>query len=213
MKEMLKSPDLLDAHAHRLFAIARLRELPELARVAALYTLKSPVCPAAPEFPEMKLLTWADADTLYDFHHSCGIEAQTIAQGYETSPTHDEDTKETFVWWDPGHTAGCGTFTGRSAWSGQYGRYSEINDVAVEWFRNHLARLAVKLRALPTGHTAEMEALNIAPAERAIIDGCYICSRYADKHLGSFARQLAARIEASNSALGRFYPAVRLLAC
>ncbi|KAJ6578849.1 hypothetical protein DFH09DRAFT_1148490 [Mycena vulgaris] len=204
MKEMLKSPDLLDAHAHRLFAIARLRELPELARAAALYTLKSPVCPAAPEFPEMKLLTWADAHELYDFHHSCGLGAQTIAQSYETFPTHDEDTKEPFLWWLVGHDDQCGPWQRR-----QDGRYEGINNVPIEWFRNHLARLAVQLRALPTGHTVEMEALNIAPAERAIIDACYACSRHADKDLASFARQLAAKIEASNDKLGEEFSSKR----
>jgi hypothetical protein len=148
----------------------------------------------------MKLLTWADAHKLYDFHHSCGIVAQKIAEKYESFPTDDEDTKETFVWWERGHTTQCGPFTGSRQTGGHHG----INNFPVKWFRNHLARLAVQLRARPIGHTVEMEALNIAPAERTMIDACPICSDNAESHLVRFARQLAASIEASNSALGKF---------
>ncbi|KAJ7081935.1 hypothetical protein C8R44DRAFT_60688 [Mycena epipterygia] len=52
MEVRLESPVVLNAHPHRIFAIARLRKLPELARKAALSTLKYPVCPAV-SFPEM----------------------------------------------------------------------------------------------------------------------------------------------------------------
>lgn len=44
LEKMLESPVLL-AHPHRIFAIARLRNLPDLARKAALSTLNFPVCP------------------------------------------------------------------------------------------------------------------------------------------------------------------------
>ncbi|KAJ7679672.1 hypothetical protein B0H17DRAFT_944009, partial [Mycena rosella] len=75
LRDMLEDPTLLRAHPHRLFAIARLCDLPVLARKAALCTLESPVCSHPLLFPEMELLTAATFHKLYDFHHSCGTAA------------------------------------------------------------------------------------------------------------------------------------------
>ncbi|KAJ7717872.1 hypothetical protein B0H16DRAFT_1234892, partial [Mycena metata] len=63
---------LLDAHPHCIFAIARLRDLPELARKAALSTLKTPVCPDGLLFPETEVLSAFTFQKLHKFHHSCG---------------------------------------------------------------------------------------------------------------------------------------------
>ncbi|KAJ7910975.1 hypothetical protein B0H13DRAFT_1615070 [Mycena leptocephala] len=75
VKEMLEGPVLLDAHPHRLFAIARLRGLPVLAQKAALHTLRSPVSVYPLAFPEMDLLPWSTGQKLHDFHRQCGVAA------------------------------------------------------------------------------------------------------------------------------------------
>jgi hypothetical protein len=51
LERMLENPALIDAHPHRLFAISRLCDIPQLARKAALSSLNGEV-----EFPEMKSL-------------------------------------------------------------------------------------------------------------------------------------------------------------
>ncbi|KAJ7746167.1 hypothetical protein DFH07DRAFT_592274 [Mycena maculata] len=78
--EILDNPFLLGAHPYRLFAIARVCQLPHIARKAALCTLESVLIPAPPEFPEMHLLTWADARKLFEFHQLCGKTAHDTAQ-------------------------------------------------------------------------------------------------------------------------------------
>lgn len=129
MEVRLDNPVLLDAHPHRIFAISRLRKLPELARKAALSTLKYPVCPAELSFPEMEILPWVDGHKLYAFHLACastveeltrenaysawmlsgGMELQ--ADGFTIRP----GTKDVYVWWAvpaltslPLHSTGCG---------------------------------------------------------------------------------------------------------
>ncbi|KAJ6488451.1 hypothetical protein DFH09DRAFT_831842, partial [Mycena vulgaris] len=53
---------------HRIFAIARKCELDELARKVALWTLNSSLCPRAPTFPELELVTAQDLQKLYNSH-------------------------------------------------------------------------------------------------------------------------------------------------
>jgi hypothetical protein len=87
IERMLDNPTLIDAQPHRLFVIARLCDLPNLARKAALSTLKCPLFPT-PVFAEMRLLTWEDAHRLYEFHRLCGVLARDIV-AYNIPPPHD----------------------------------------------------------------------------------------------------------------------------
>ncbi|KAJ7465979.1 hypothetical protein FB451DRAFT_1486188 [Mycena latifolia] len=214
LKAMLDNRTLLDAHPHRLFAIARLCELPDLARTAALSTLKYPVCPPGLVFPEMELLTAATFQKLYNFHHSCGLAAKEIAEDnagylddqYAGEPdaqygiTVNRDADRALVWWEPGapgyHDEECGPHVMYPDGPGYPQR------APTQWFRNHVAKLVPHLRALPTGQTVAAKALNIAPEERAVIDGCHACLELAETDLASYARQLADKIEGSNMRLG-----------
>ncbi|KAJ7101644.1 hypothetical protein C8R44DRAFT_641325 [Mycena epipterygia] len=208
----LESPVLLDAHPHRLFAVARLRKLPELAKKAALCTLKYPVCPAGPTFPEMALLPWEDAHKLFAFHHACATKAQEFAQSctalygnFLLMTLHGHlivgGETGTFVWWNSmSHAAHCGPTSGHRAAGAPLGTIGPA-----QWFQDHMSRLTACLRILPTGRTVEVEALCIAPAEREIIDTCPACSHCADNDLASFSRQLAARINESNRTLGEVF--------
>jgi hypothetical protein len=69
LERMLENPALIDAHPHRLFAISRLCDIPQLARKAAFSSLNSDGR-AEVEFPEMKSLTWDHAHRLQVFHRS-----------------------------------------------------------------------------------------------------------------------------------------------
>ncbi|KAJ7087672.1 hypothetical protein B0H15DRAFT_300228 [Mycena belliarum] len=218
VKQTLEDHDLLDTQPHRMFAIARLCALPDLARAAALCTLKSAVCPEGLRFPEMAHLTADVLQELYQFHHTCGIAAQAIAENnadyfdaqYAGSPlmgisSHDE-TDQAFVWWDFGtadfhHHPGCGPSDldgPRDPDTGQQWPQT----AAAPWFHNHVAKVAPRLRALPIGDTAA-ELLKVAPEEQAIIDTCQVCSASAVSDLASFVRRLSIEIEESNSRLVR----------
>ncbi|KAJ7429315.1 hypothetical protein B0H11DRAFT_1768608 [Mycena galericulata] len=206
LERMLENPALIDAHPHRLFAIARLRDVPELARKAALSTLKSEWRTAQVEFPEMKILTWDHAHKLQDFHRSCGITAKKIVErnvsSYKcmTAGTLDADGHvvttyfQFFVWWGAkNHGSKCGP---------KCGTEGTITGPA-PWLPGYIARLAEKLYLLPTGNTAAAEALTLTAAERAIIDGCPVCSERAERDLRIFTRKLASDIDNSNDNLGQ----------
>ncbi|KAF8130039.1 hypothetical protein K438DRAFT_1695370 [Mycena galopus ATCC 62051] len=200
LEEMLGNSDLLDAHPHRLFAIARLCDLRDLAREAALSTLKYDVHPTKPEFPEMKVLTWDHAHKLLTFHRLCGARAKEIAEENMLSSrrinagTRDADGNvvtthwQFFVWWGAkDHGSECGPTSEDGSITGP-----------APWFSSLAARLAHQLYLIPSGSTAETEALSFTPAERAIIDECPGCSQRAERDLRIYTRELALEINNSH---------------
>ncbi|KAJ7231813.1 hypothetical protein C8J57DRAFT_1533474 [Mycena rebaudengoi] len=185
LEEMLDNSALMDIHSHRLFAITRLCNFLEPSRKAALATLKSPRSLEAPCFPEMKLLSWEDGHTLYRFHQLCGQKA--------------------------GENCG-GAFGGQPKFFGildlqeyypsslpRRGTVRRGEKAPVQWFKDHVARLAVQLRLCPSGAIAEREARSVA--SRLILDACSGCSLAAEVDLICFARQLAKEIDDSNNRL------------
>ncbi|KAJ7106735.1 hypothetical protein C8R44DRAFT_326414 [Mycena epipterygia] len=219
MEVRLENPVLLDAHPHRIFAIARLRKLPELARKAALSTLKYPVCPAV-SFPEMEILPWVDGHKLYAFHLACASTAQELAQenAYsarmlsESIPTCEPRTRDVYAWWSvpalaslPLHSTECGpreVVTNHGPGGYSCTAAVDLPHLApAQWFQNYIERLTTALRMLPTSRTVQAETPKIRPAERAIIDACPLCLQSADNDLARFSRQLAAEIDESNRKL------------
>ncbi|KAJ7111787.1 hypothetical protein C8R44DRAFT_677370 [Mycena epipterygia] len=207
LESTLENPNLLDAHPHRLFAIARLRGIPTLARKAALCTLKHPLCPPGLQFPEMELLTAASIQKLYDFHRSCGIQAQSIADRTATYVNllddFDDPNRITqclepggdmFVWWDTEiHNIGCGA-------QDETSDGGDLYRLPVLWFRNRITQVADQLRSLPTRRTVELQVLKLTPEERESIE-CHACLGRADIDLMDFKSQLANVIEESNNRL------------
>ncbi|KAJ7153081.1 hypothetical protein C8R43DRAFT_1126923 [Mycena crocata] len=209
LEKILQNSDLAAAQPQRIFAIARLCHLPDLARKAGLCSLQYPICPPG-VFPELDFLTTVTFHKLYEFHHACGIAAQNIVAqnaGW-LDPRHTPDptyeyitcsavTGEELVWWKAGssgyHSEGCGP------------RFRDIPEdvqvISVQWFEDHAVRLGLQLRAVPTGHTVETEALKVAPVEREVISGCHACLQHAEEDLKTFAEQLAPLLEASNNRL------------
>ncbi|KAJ7137513.1 hypothetical protein C8R43DRAFT_1072179 [Mycena crocata] len=213
LEKMLEKPTIADAQPHRIFAVARLRELPDLARKAALCTLKFPICSNTLDFPELELLTAATFHKLYDFHVRCGIAAQRITAenagaldpqltpsvAYEYITTHATNGQE-LVWWEygsPGYHSDieCGPRVK------QLPNADEMVVLPAQWFQDHAARLGQRLRALPIGQTAKDEGVRPAPAELELISYCHACGVSADGDLADFAEQLAKRIEESNRKL------------
>ncbi|KAJ6481376.1 hypothetical protein DFH09DRAFT_1055764 [Mycena vulgaris] len=196
VNEILANPTLIDEHPHRLFGIARIRGLPEIARAAALATLKSSWHTGIPSFPEMTLLTWADAQILDDFHRLCSTKAENIAKE-ELIASHRHlrmtpQLTQLAVWFQKGvHTSPCGgiAFIPPHVYT------------PTEWFRNHIGRISSHLHLVPSHHQAPFELLQIPSSDRAILDACSACSRDADHHLAIWARKLVALIQESNESL------------
>jgi hypothetical protein len=205
LERMLESPVLL-AYPHRIFAIARLRNLPELARKAALSTLNSPVCPPDLVFPELELLPAQTFQQLHEFHHACGKAAARIVRRYAgtqdyTDPdvtiTMNQDGNYQWVWWKTDrHASDCEPDI-------EVHHHDDSIDMSPsQWFKNHIAILAPKLRVLPTLRTVEKEACSLADTDRKMTKDCHECLQYADRDLVFFREQLGQRVEASNNELG-----------
>ncbi|KAJ7925546.1 hypothetical protein B0H13DRAFT_1863007 [Mycena leptocephala] len=151
LERLLNNPILIDAQPHRIYAIARLRRLPELARKAALATL-------------------------HQFHHACGQAAESIVSrnsddmcytNIDTSITGTgaEHGNFMFVWWDDHreHTEECGP-TVTSTYQDYYYPFTPT-----PWFRNHISFLAPKVRAIPTRHTIDTGARTLTDSDRLLI--------------------------------------------
>ncbi|KAJ7679541.1 hypothetical protein DFH06DRAFT_1415750 [Mycena polygramma] len=206
LEDMLASPDLLSKHPHRVFAIARLRGLDAVARTAALYTLRLPVCPPDLVIPELDLLPGAAFQRLHEFHHKCGREAERLVRAHlgpedltmmDPAIVSAENGTMNFVWWLQGapnfnlHSTECMP-AGDSGYQG-----SHLTIVPSPWFRNHVEGLARNVRVIPLRETVAAGVL--ADADRAMIQGCPGCSEDAEYQLLAFRSELELRIQASNN--------------
>jgi hypothetical protein len=210
LEKLLNNPILIDAQPHRIYAIARLRSLPELARKAALATLTFPLCPPDLLFPELEELPALTFQRLHQFHHACGQAAESIVSqnsddmcytNIDTSiiGTGAEHGNFMFVWWDDHreHTEECGP-TVTSTYQDDYYPFTPT-----PWFRNHISFLAPKVRAIPTRHTIDTGARTLTDSDRLLMKNCKVCLEEANHDLALLADQLGRRIEASNNNLGR----------
>ncbi|KAJ7692257.1 hypothetical protein B0H17DRAFT_1133266 [Mycena rosella] len=181
LNETLTKPTLLDGHPHRVFSIAWLRNFPDLARRTAIFTVKYPVYP--PDSPPVG--GWPK---LYQFHYACNRAAEHIAKTNRTPQLLSlEDSVRipgTFVWWFDEHIAECKAIFCTGA-----------------WFARHIDRLVAQLRVRPRGETARRAALEIAPADCAVIEACPACSQRAAVDLSHFADKLAEKTDDSNASL------------
>ncbi|KAJ7746125.1 hypothetical protein DFH07DRAFT_832893 [Mycena maculata] len=218
LDQMLDNSSLIEAHPHRLFAIGRICDVHSVVRKAALCTLRSTLHPRLAAFPEMRRLSWDEAQKLPVFHHMCGINAEKIVKGNAKSPREvfrvgdaDErgylypqiqntETTETFVWWSLGkHSKKCVSRCVKIE-SKKISR-GDVRATPLSWFRDHMAIVAHRALSAPSHDLVKVEVLNITPATRTIIDSCAICSEYADSDLANFAGHLATDIEDTNNLL------------
>ncbi|KAJ7877242.1 hypothetical protein B0H14DRAFT_2713065 [Mycena olivaceomarginata] len=202
LEEMLDNFDIaiIDSQPHRVFAVARLCNRLELSRKAAFSSLNSPLFESAPRFPEMNLLSWEEGYNLYQFHRLCGQKAAEIAMGAMADRPNtkewlmNEDSDQLFVWWkNSGHNSKCDDGN-----CGQHWKYGNVavrtgSKAPVQWFKDHISRLAAQLRTSPSRRTAEREVSVVL--SRSIPDGCPGCSKHVEADLASLARQLAKKID------------------
>ncbi|KAJ7634348.1 hypothetical protein FB45DRAFT_1141223 [Roridomyces roridus] len=193
--QMLMDDALLAAHPHRLFAIAVLRDIPDLAKKAALRTLNRPVCPLDLAFPEMRLITADVLQNLYAFHRACSAKAEhTLRRAFDDYVDGVRDSEQrlgesesqnwTFTWWyhdASRHQSGCGP-------DHDQGR-------AAEWFYTHMEQLLPRLSAVPVGQTALEEIPRVSKCVSALLRTCSFCAPRAKDDLVDIAKQVARIID------------------
>ncbi|KAJ7185250.1 hypothetical protein C8R46DRAFT_936620 [Mycena filopes] len=205
VEDMLVSSSLVDAHPHRFFAIASIRDIKPLLRKAALGTLRDTVDAEVPFIPEFDALTGNHVRALNNFIQRCGKRAQVLASqtlsvhtemlaradDYPAvaSVTRSEVTGELFVWWrdDAGHSATCGGPTVE-----RMGGIPTQEILPPPWYQNHIRQVATALRLLPNGTTAQVATVDTT------VPTCPACQQSAVPDLVTFASQLARAVEASN---------------
>ncbi|KAK7000523.1 hypothetical protein R3P38DRAFT_2651173 [Favolaschia claudopus] len=201
IKNLLGASALIQQHPHRIFAIARLHQLPvHIVREAALGTLRFSVTPLRLQFPEMDRISWSAAQRLFDFHQICGervhVRLARMDERFEggTHMVNNKQTQKRYIWWQRNdgegngfhpavHNASCG------ARAGQHG-----TGKSAPWFTAHLTKLLVKIRGSPAPSTILVEVVNVAPSERALIMACGACKKFADEDLKNFAERLAVKV-------------------
>ncbi|KAJ7032426.1 hypothetical protein C8F04DRAFT_1003925 [Mycena alexandri] len=208
VEDMLVTSPLVDAHPHRFFAIASIRDIKRLLRKAALCTLRDTVDAEVPFIPEFDAISGNHVRELNNFIQRCGKRAQTLAsqtlsihfemlargEDYPTLVTGNDATGQLYVWWreDAGHSTQCGPTTERM------GGIPTQEILPPQWYQTHMRQVATALRLLPNGSTALAAAVDVAPAERAAISACPACQQSALQDLVNLASQLARVVEGSN---------------
>ncbi|KAJ7610496.1 hypothetical protein FB45DRAFT_1066251 [Roridomyces roridus] len=200
--EMLMEDTLVDAHPHRLFAIATLRDLPSLGQKAALSTLKLPICPPNLTFPEMRLMRAESLQKLYDFHRLCSKNASDIVEeaggpleekdlGAEGSLTLDADQSLCAWWMQNAHVDGCGAAL-------DFGMV-----IPAPWFPKLIQNAIPKVPCMPTGATVASEILAAKTAVWHLRSDCDLCCDEGETDLESFARRISRVIDEKNATSAR----------
>ncbi|KAJ7659019.1 hypothetical protein DFH06DRAFT_1044245 [Mycena polygramma] len=221
LQQMLNNQELIDAQPHRLFAIARLCGLPDVVRKAALATLTLSMDGGPPSFPEMELLTWADAHKLSEFHHECGKQAEALAKSNDgtslctlLSPAvlgyvlgsamhprlRDDKTKKPFAWWTIGaHSRECGAERTKNT-----AVPLPLCFTPAQWFRNYITQISMTLRLCPSPAAVKaLGLLSLSKSDNAVVQSCSVCRDRAPADLANFLRQLSDDIRRSNRSIAK----------
>ncbi|KAJ7640038.1 hypothetical protein DFH06DRAFT_630155 [Mycena polygramma] len=215
LREMLSTSSLLAEQSHRFYAIGKLIDYPNLMRRAALSTLTSSGATKHPAFPEMGLLTWADAHKLSEFIELCGSKGEELVDlhlspfsfheitigGTVFKCRRRDPTKRLFPWWiAAGHSTDCsGDCT--------YPRTDGDDDLHVcptKWFRTRLEKVAAQLRVRPSHSTVKaVGELSVLDPEYDIIKACPVCQREAVVHFSQLLDVMEADVKRSNEILAK----------
>ncbi|KAJ7610510.1 hypothetical protein FB45DRAFT_1038077 [Roridomyces roridus] len=163
-----------DTNPHRDYPIALLWGLGEVARKAALATLKFTFLPVVPDFPEMQILPWVTANKLLRFHRTCAMASQELVRlnlhcpGIVVSvlsshfaftvPFFDAGkpvaagVNRIFAWWKSaeGHSEECVPSANAASQGSVHfmiapGTGVRLFQRAVPWFQTHLRRVSDRL--------------------------------------------------------------------
>ncbi|KAJ6455354.1 hypothetical protein C8R45DRAFT_881520 [Mycena sanguinolenta] len=181
LEKVLVEPRFLEKHPHRVFAIACHHGLEDIAKAAALETLKLPRYVPDLSAPELKFISGLQLRQLEDFHFHCSkamaelVSKLADADWDEYWCDDDDDEamangKYTEVWWSKeGHSAMCGpTFTGE---------YDLITPA--RWFGVHISTVESAVHLSPHFASASKKMTEIVGEALNALSECPTCMRSA----------------------------------
>ncbi|KAJ7647031.1 hypothetical protein FB45DRAFT_1051598 [Roridomyces roridus] len=177
---------------YRVFAIACILGLPDLARAAAGETLQDvrvPMSFNAYSAPEYKLISADKLLQLEQFHWECSMDAVIAVQTICLNPDDAIliDGKDAPWWKSSGHDHDCG-----ASWMG------DDECIPPKWYQQHMntVKEAVKLR--PNGECASDAVLDFGTNCSDVLFKCRFCARGSPAHMAALAAALRKEVNRVN---------------
>ncbi|KAJ7050356.1 hypothetical protein C8F01DRAFT_1179560 [Mycena amicta] len=210
VEEMLKTAmddnfDSIGSNAYRLFAIARVLGHRKLAKAAVLASLESTEDPHNLDFPEMGMISWSEGHKITHLaaEYKKKVDSALDLGNYSkhiwvSSAPGGLQKRQILIWFNGQHR-------GEHFLSQSMTQSCKIVDTdlgrCAEWFLDHMRKL--RDGGLPLLHRNGSESSRTAiqqlsPAHRDIIESCSVCAASAEVHLGHFAAQVIAALDAVN---------------
>ncbi|KAJ6590232.1 hypothetical protein B0H10DRAFT_2092829 [Mycena sp. CBHHK59/15] len=190
LKELLIDPRFLQANPHRVYAIACHRGIRDVAKAAAVESLKLPAYVPNLAVPEFKMISAHQLRLLEDFHHRCSTDIADRVRASSAAVTDervlDEDAS---VWWstsNAGHSANCGA-TVRHL-EDPLGGYLGTIVTPPAWFSQHIERAEQVLRTRPDTASIPSVINDLTEPTLKAMSECPKCIREGYNDLGTLAR-------------------------
>ncbi|KAK7026606.1 hypothetical protein R3P38DRAFT_988326 [Favolaschia claudopus] len=182
LQQIMASPKFLEKELHRVFAIACVLELEELAKEAAMETLRLPRFVSALSIPEFDLITARQLRQLEVFHATCSENTIARAERYtHMQPVGEQDGR--FVWWtSQNHAQGCG-----------YTYDTTVGDYVfpARWFSDHVAAAKNAANNIPAIQSVLKAVNEVSYANLETLLECPECRRDAKGSLSMMAHKMA----------------------
>ncbi|KAJ7647029.1 hypothetical protein FB45DRAFT_1051596 [Roridomyces roridus] len=183
-------PNFVKGDAYRVYAFACGFGLAELAKVAALETLKDAFLPMNRQYtePEFELVSGPALLRLHSFLFECRNAAVIAVQGeYLHVEPYDLEDKDGPWWTSTGHAQDCGAVFD-----------AEIDFCApARWYGEHMAAVGKVVDSHPNGDSAAKAVLDYSQSLHKI-SKCQVCSRDSAESLSRLAGYLQRRVDNYN---------------
>ncbi|KAJ7211922.1 hypothetical protein B0H12DRAFT_379395 [Mycena haematopus] len=180
LEQVLEEPRFLEKEPHRVFAIACHRGMENLAKAAAMETLKMPRYVPHMSVPEFELISARRLRQLEDFHFNCSEIMVMLLRELSAVDSYDYPEGNTEVWWSTeGHSEDCGAVI------------DEASDCVLpaNWFRDHISAVQSVVSLCPDVKSASKVAEILGPTVGAI-SKCPKCVSLAPMALSRLARDV-----------------------
>ncbi|KAF7354756.1 hypothetical protein MSAN_01389700 [Mycena sanguinolenta] len=195
LEKMLVKPRFLENHPHRVFAIACHYRLENIAKAAAMATLKLPRYVPHLSVPEFNFISGQQLRQLEDFHFQCSQALVQVVASFACAdwddywcPDEDGDDdamgnkRYTEVWWSrERHSADCGPFI----------MHDSEYLAPARWFRDHLSGVKSAVLLSPDIASASKKITELVGETLKTISKCARCVQLAPSELTELADNMA----------------------
>ncbi|KAJ7083458.1 hypothetical protein C8R44DRAFT_822467 [Mycena epipterygia] len=190
LERLLWDRTFLEKDPHRVFAIACHRGLEEIAKAAAMETLKLPHHVPNLSVPEFKFMSAYQLWQLQDFHTKCSQAIAHLIENLTRLANLEDDINDALeypefaaVWWDHrDHSAVCGPV-------------EDDYIFPAKWFRDHMERVRLDSTRSPAASAAFETMSRVAGLTLEAITQCPKCARLAPYQLVGAASNLEYRAD------------------